>query len=105
MGSALLIPTAQAVFQNKLFKALQHFVPELDPLLVLAVGAKSSALADFPARSTAGIVRSYVQALRYTFAIGVPFAGVAFVISLFMPWFRYHNASTKPAEKIYGFNP
>ncbi|KAK7937727.1 uncharacterized protein PG986_014595 [Apiospora aurea] len=36
MGSALLLPTAQAVFQNQLPKALRLFAPDIDPTLVLS---------------------------------------------------------------------
>ncbi|KAF1970507.1 MFS general substrate transporter [Bimuria novae-zelandiae CBS 107.79] len=99
MGSALLIPTAQVVFQSKLVQALRRFVPELDPVMILAAGATPGALASFPASSAAGIARSYVQALRYTFAIGFPFAGMAMVVSLFMPWFKYRDAPKKVDEK------
>ena len=41
-------------------------------------------------------MQSYNSALRSTFAIGIPFAGVALLVSLFMPWFKYHGASQKP---------
>ena len=98
MGSALLIPTAQVVFQSKLVLALQRIVPELDPVSVLAAGATRDALASLPTSSAAGVVRSYVQALKYTFAIGIPFAGMAVVVSLFMPWFKYHDASKRVSE-------
>jgi hypothetical protein len=95
MGSAFLIPTAQIIFQSKLVQALRRFVPELDPGKVLSAGATPGALASFPASSAAGIARSYVHALRYTFAIGIPFAGMAVAVSLLMPWFRYEDASKK----------
>lgn len=41
-------------------------------------------------------MQSYINALRYTLAIGIPFAGIALFVSLFMPWFRYHSAANKP---------
>ncbi|KAF2866568.1 putative MFS transporter [Massariosphaeria phaeospora] len=94
MGSAFLLPTAQAVFQNQLTEALRRFVPEINPLVVLSVGANSEAISSLPRASLRGIVQSYDNALRYTFAIGIPFAGVALLVSFFMPWFRYHNAPT-----------
>ncbi|KAH9904693.1 putative gliotoxin efflux pump [Xylariomycetidae sp. FL2044] len=95
MGSAFLLPTAQAVFQNELTKALRRFVPGIDPLAVISAGANNEAISSFPVESFEGIVHSYSTALRSTFAIGVPFAGVALLVSFFMPWFRYHDASKK----------
>lgn len=99
MGSAFLLPTAQAVFQNELMKALRHFVPGLDPLVVLSAGANSEAIMSLPRANISGIVQSYDSALRYTFAIGIPFAGMALLVSFFMPWFRYHDVSKRPIEE------
>ncbi|KAI0144367.1 putative gliotoxin efflux pump [Xylariaceae sp. FL1272] len=93
MGSAFLLPTSQAVFQSELIKALRDLVPTTEPLSVLSAGANSDAISGFPQETRGGIVQSYHTALRYTFAIAVPFAGVALLVSLFMPWFRYHDAS------------
>lgn len=97
MGSAFLLPTAQAVFQNQLLKALYQFAPDVDPLVVLAAGANSEAISSLPSASLGGIVQSYSSALRHTFAIGIPFAGIALLVSFFMPWFKYHSAANKPA--------
>jgi hypothetical protein len=99
MGSAFLLPTAQAVFQNELVKALRRFVPGIDPLVVLSAGANSEAILRLPRASLGGIVKSYNIALRSTFATGVPFAGAALLVSFFMPWFRYYDASKKPTAK------
>ena len=99
LGSAFLLPTAQAVFQNELLEALQQFVPDDDPMLILSAGANSEAIANFPKASIGGIVKSYNAALRSTFAIGIPFAGVALLISFFMPWFKYHSASKSPSTE------
>lgn len=45
--------------------------------------------------SLGGVVQSYNTALQSAYAIGVPFAGVALVVSFFMPWFRYQNAAKR----------
>jgi hypothetical protein len=95
MGSAIFIPTAQAVFQNELLKALKVFVPQINPLEVLAAGANAQGVHSFPPNMISGILQSYVRALKYTFAVGVPLAGVALLVSPFMPWFKYHNESQK----------
>lgn len=100
MGSAFLLPTAQAVFQIQLVKALRQFAPDVDPLVVLAAGANSEAISTLPNASLGGIMQSYISALRYTFAIGIPFAGTALFVSFFMPWFRYHSAANRPTANI-----
>lgn len=81
MGSAFLLPTAQAVFQNQLHKALRQFAPDIDPLVVLAAGADSGAISSLPSASLGGIMQSYINALRYMFSIGIPFAGIALFVN------------------------
>ncbi|KAI0812844.1 putative gliotoxin efflux pump, partial [Xylaria sp. FL0064] len=92
VGSAFLLPTAQAVFQNELIKALRHSAPNIDSSVVLSAGANSEAISSFPEAIRGAIVQSYNSALRSTFVIGVPFTGIARLVSLFMPWFKYHEA-------------
>ncbi|KAK7917793.1 hypothetical protein PG985_011401 [Apiospora marii] len=93
MGSAFLLPTAQSVFQNQLLKALRLSAPDIDPSVVLSAGASSEAISSLPSASLGGIIQSYTNALRFAFAIGIPFAGIACFVSFFMPWFRYQDAS------------
>lgn len=99
MSSAFVLPAAQSVFQNELLKALRQYVPGISPQAVLSAGANSGAISSFAEENQGGILRSYEVALRSTFAIGIPFAGVALLVSFFMPWFRYHDASKKPTTE------
>ncbi|KAI0116204.1 putative gliotoxin efflux pump [Hypoxylon sp. NC0597] len=99
MSSAFILPTAQAVFQNELLRALRQFVPDINLLAVLSAGANSEAISSFPIASQGGILQSYSSALRSTFVIGIPFAGMALLVSFFMPWFKYHDASKKPTAE------
>jgi hypothetical protein len=78
---------------------LRQIVPEMDPMLVLSAGANSNAIASLPQEDIAGTMESYSRALRSTFAIGIPFAGMAFIVSFFMPWFKYADASKKADMK------
>ncbi|KAJ8064946.1 hypothetical protein OCU04_007250 [Sclerotinia nivalis] len=98
MGSAFAIPAAQAIFQSQLIKSLRAFAPDIDPQVVLAAGATSKGISSLPEASLPEISRSYVEALRYTFALGIPVAGMAFVVSFFMPWFRYQDAGKKEED-------
>lgn len=93
MGSPFLLPTTQSVFQNQLLKALPRFTPDVDPSIILSAGASSEVISSLSPASSGGITQSYTSALRFAFAIGIPFAGVALFVSSFMPWFRYQDAS------------
>jgi hypothetical protein len=98
MGSAVFLPPAQAVFQNQLLKAVRRFLPGNNPFEVLAAGANSAAVHSFSQDVIPDVLRSYAWALRFTFALGVPLAGVSLLASFFMPWFKYHNESLKKPE-------
>ncbi|OCL09521.1 putative gliotoxin efflux pump [Glonium stellatum] len=98
MGSAFVLPAAQAVFQSQLIKSLHHFVPDIEPRAVLAAGATKNGISRFPKASLPGIAKSYTEALRYSFIVGVPLAGIALVVSLFMPWFKYHDPAKKEED-------
>lgn len=103
MGPAVFVPVAQAVFQNTLFSGLGARVPELNPIGIITAGANRAAIESFPTELALGIVQSYAKALSFTFAAGVPLAGVALLVALFMPWFRYHDESKKkgnPEDEI-----
>lgn len=69
-------------------------VPSLDPLTVVAAGANDIS-GTFSSDVLPGIIKSYAHALRLTFALGVPFAGVAFILTLFQPWFRFDKGQKK----------
>ncbi|KAI1292592.1 putative gliotoxin efflux pump [Xylaria venustula] len=100
LSSAFLLPTAQSVFQSKLLLSLRRFVPDLDPLVVLSAGANSQAIAGFPEASRVGILLSYRSSLSSAFVVSIPFAGIAFLVSFFMPWFKYHDTSKISSAKI-----
>lgn len=99
LGSAFLLPIAQSVFQNELWRSLRQFAPNLDPQAVVAAGANNEAIPSFPQASQRGIIQSYQAALRSAFVIGVPFAGVALLVSFPMPRFRYYDGSKKLAAE------
>jgi hypothetical protein len=95
MGSAVFVPVAQAVFQNTLLSGLKALVPGLNPFEVVTAGANRAAIESFPAELALGIVQIYAKALSFTFGVGVALAGVALLVALLMPWFRYHDESKK----------
>lgn len=98
MGSAFILPAAQAIFQSQLIKALRTYAPGINPLMVLSAGATNKDISNFPITVVSEIARSYVVALRYTFALGILVAGLAFVVGFFMPWFRYQDGEKKGGD-------
>lgn len=90
LGAAYAIAAAQGVFQNELFKVLPINVPNVNPAVILGAGATDigKTLQLSPA-AIEGVRKSYVHAVRLTFALGIPLAGIAFISAPFMPWFRY----------------
>lgn len=91
VGSAIVLPSAQGIFQSQLIKSLRQFIPEIQPLAVLAAGVVSSSISALPPSTLPGIKQSYMNAVRYALALGVPLAGLSLCISIFMPSFKYHN--------------
>jgi hypothetical protein len=100
IGGALMLAAAQGVFQNELVRLLQQSVPELDPLQVLSLGASSEAVQSVPAEFLVRILESFVKALQHTFILTIPVGGIAFLVSLFQPWFSYHKVETVEVEPI-----
>ncbi|KAK2767550.1 hypothetical protein FQN54_003708 [Arachnomyces sp. PD_36] len=97
IGGALVISAAQSIFQNKLVDYLIEFAPKVNPLAVVAAGATDIA-GTFPEAVIPGILKAYVHALRITYAIAIPFAGVAAIVSLFMPWFKYTQPEAQKSK-------
>jgi len=103
IGSAFVLPSAQTLFQTQLTKSLRHYVPNIEPSTVLAAGATHAGISSFPEASIPGIEQSYVDAVKYALALGIPLAGLSLCVSVFMPSFRYHNAEknvNKPNTEI-----
>lgn len=99
MGSAVFISVAQVVFQNTLVSSLEDRVPEVGSFEVIAAGANRASIDTFSAELVSGIVQSYARALSFTFAVGVPLAGVGLGVAVFMPWFRYHDEGNQKGNE------
>jgi hypothetical protein len=90
-GGAFMLAAAQGIFQNELIRILRKSVPQLDPLWISSLGASEDAAKSFPKDQLASILSAFVTALRHTFVLAVPIAGIAFLVSFLQPWFRYHK--------------
>lgn len=85
IGGAFLVSAAQSAFTNTLISSLKTNASTIDPMAVIAAGA--SGLRDrFVAGELPGILVSYVEALRVTFAIAIAAAGLSALTSGAVRW-------------------
>jgi hypothetical protein len=85
MGGTYFISAAQAIFTNKLVAHLKVNVPEIDPNVVVGLGA-TQFRDTLPKTSIPGVVLSYMQSLHIVFALTIALAGVATLVSLLARW-------------------
>lgn len=85
IGGSFAVSAAQAAFANTLLRRLPFTAPDVQPAMVLAVGATE--LRDhFPAEQINGILEAYVSAIKVVFALATALVGVSFVFSLMPKW-------------------
>jgi hypothetical protein len=85
LGGALFISVAQNVFTNQLIKNLKTAVPDLDPAIVLMVGA-TELKNQIEQRYLPGVLTAYNLALTQTFYVSVATATVSIVGAAFVQW-------------------
>jgi MFS transporter, DHA2 family, glioxin efflux transporter len=85
MGGTFFISTAESIFSNKLVKHLKVNVPEIDPKIVIGLGA-TQFRNSLPAAAIPGVVLSYMQSLHTVFILATTLAGVATLVSLIARW-------------------
>ncbi|KAF2474665.1 MFS general substrate transporter [Lindgomyces ingoldianus] len=85
LGGALFISVGQNVFTNTLIKNLRSVVPDLNPSLVLTVGATELKNA-IPQQFLHGVLTAYNRTLTQTFYVSVA-TGVASILgAIFVEW-------------------
>ncbi|KUJ13057.1 MFS general substrate transporter [Mollisia scopiformis] len=89
MGGTYFISAAQSIFANKLRQHLSVNVPNLDPTVVIGLGA-TQFRSTLPATDVPGVVLSYMQSIYFVFALGIALAGVATCISFSVKWKKIH---------------
>ncbi|KAI9746878.1 MAG: MFS sugar transporter [Lichina confinis] len=85
LGGALFISVAQNVFTNRLAAGLARTAAELDPDIVLNVGA-TSIKSQIPAASLPGVLSAYNRAITETFYVGLAMGCLTIVGALAMEW-------------------
>ncbi|QSZ33261.1 hypothetical protein DSL72_002849 [Monilinia vaccinii-corymbosi] len=89
IGGAFFISVAEAAFANRILHVLPHDAPSVSPTHVLAVGVSElRKVFGKHGRVIEGIVESYLQGLRVTYAMAIACAGIAVFLSLASkrPW-------------------
>ncbi|RFU27131.1 hypothetical protein B7463_g9203, partial [Scytalidium lignicola] len=85
MGGTFFVSAADSIFSNKLVKHLKVNIPEIDPKIVIGLGA-TQFRNSLPAEAIPGVVLSYMQSLHTVFILATTLAGVATLVSLIARW-------------------
>ncbi len=91
-GGAVCISAGQSAFINRLLYYLKSIAPGIDAARIVTIGAS-----DLRGQVSAGdidlVLQAYLGALKDTFALGVGFAGCAFLASWIAPIRNLANGS------------
>ncbi|KAJ7116936.1 major facilitator superfamily domain-containing protein [Mycena epipterygia] len=82
LGGTLGLGVAEPVFSSELAKYLLQFAPEAPAEIVKE--SPTAIYTALPAAMIPGVVRSYLEALRIVFVLGVPVAGLALLSACFI---------------------
>ncbi|KAF2645802.1 MFS general substrate transporter [Massarina eburnea CBS 473.64] len=85
LGGALFISVGQNVFTNQLIKNLASVVPDLNPQLVLSVGATGIKSA-VPQQFLSGVLSAYNTTLTQTFYVSVATAAMSILGASVVQW-------------------
>jgi MFS family permease len=97
-SGALFVSIAQNVFSNQLVKYLKVYVPEIDPKIVLNVGA-TQLRSEVPAASYNAVLLAYNKALTQSYYVGVAMACLSVVAVIFMPWLSVKGPKSPSADE------
>ena len=85
LGGALFISVGQNVFTNQLIKNLASAVPDLDPSIVLRVGA-TEIKKEIPKIFLNGVLAAYNKALSETYYVSAATAAMSIIGAVFVEW-------------------
>lgn len=87
IGGAFFISIAEAAFANRILNVLPHYAPSVSPARVLSVGV--SELRNVFGKEgelIEGIIESYLQGLKVTYALAITCCGIAMFVALGSHW-------------------
>jgi hypothetical protein len=85
MGGTFFVSAAESIFSNKLVQHVRVNVPEIDPKMVIGLGA-TQFRSSLPKEAIPGVLLSYMQSLHPVFIMATTLAGVATLLSLIARW-------------------
>ncbi|KAJ7614847.1 transporter [Roridomyces roridus] len=96
-GGTLGLSVAEPVFSSELTKYLERYAP--DAPVEIVKESPTQIYTALPEGMVEGVVKSYAEALRIVFVIGVPLAGLALVAALFIQRIRIPRTAPAGAKK------
>ncbi|KAM0312843.1 hypothetical protein ACHAO8_005989 [Botrytis cinerea] len=87
IGGAFFISIAEAAFANRILHVLPHYAPSVSPARVLSVGVSELRNAfGKEGELIEGIIESYLQGLKVTYALAITCCGIAMFVALGSHW-------------------
>lgn len=87
VGGAFTVSSAQAAFINQAIIRLRTSAPDVDAARLIATGASEIRKA-FTPEELPGVLVAYMHGLKAAFAVSIAFCGIAFLVTLVVPWSR-----------------
>lgn len=94
LGGALILSAGQSLFQNFLLSTLRSTNPDLNPAIVLNVGA-TDVQQSFSPMQLVGINKAYMKGLHSAFTLAIPAAGIATLLAGMQEWKRLKKVGMK----------
>ncbi|KAF7298509.1 Major facilitator transporter-like protein [Mycena kentingensis (nom. inval.)] len=99
LGGALGLATAEPVFATMLARNLRRYAPEVPPDLVEVIKQSPTSIHSvLPQEMVAHVVTAYSKSISIVFLVGVPVAGIALVLALFINDLRIEKAAPTQVE-------
>ncbi|KAF8143658.1 transporter [Mycena galopus ATCC 62051] len=95
LGGTAGLGIAEAVFSSTLAQELRKYAPDAPASIVKE--SPTEIHSELPAAMVPGVVKSYADALRIVFLLGVPVAGCALVAAMFIQNIRIVKSAPPPA--------
>ena len=102
IGGALFVGAAEAAYANTLIKKLRIYVPSVNPLSVISIGA-TQIRSSFTADVIPGIIQAEMDGVHVVFALAIAAAGVGMLFTIGAKWVNLQGKTpTASAAEEHG---